>query len=64
MAHGSVCVYSMYTRTYTCALQKLGVIQDKENSCEWKIFTNKDHFQWYYVVLQKHRLEVFSSSLY
>lgn len=39
-----VCVYSMYTYTYIWALQKLGVIQDKENSCEWKIFTIKDHF--------------------
>lgn len=58
MAHGSVCVcvYSIYTHTCICALQKLGVIQDKENPCEWKIFTIKDHFQWHSVILQKHGL--------
>lgn len=67
VAHGSVCVcmWSMHTSTYKCALQKLGVIQDKENSCEWKIFTIKDHFQWHSVILQKARFKIcFSSCLY
>lgn len=62
-----ICVY-VYTHTHTyiyiCALQKLGLIQDKENWCEWKIFTLKDHFEWHSVILQKQGLGFFSSCLY
>lgn len=64
MAHCCVCMcICTHTHIYICALQKCGLIQDKENWCEWKTFTLGDHFEWHSVILQKQGLGFFSSCL-